>query len=377
MRKCRRYALALPLMILPIFVPSGISQGATEEDYPANLSEYEFLHYSRGQYVISPEEVVRADNNWEILLACLIPRTEKELKALGVSYTKSQALLLEAMRFIERDPDAGTAKTILPILGLYKKRKLERRMQELAVQVEPELREEVHALLEELKKVGREENAYSILFSFALDSIPWRRFLEKGVTEELRLSPSRPLYDGIYWAVYPRSDFRCGTNFEEGEDFYIAVNWSDGSLRKIWKAFNWTNLQRLRDDYAAHGRIVDKELRRELAAYEIFDSDGNFTIPIIDKTGQNALFSASMRIGEKAATLFMERQDLEKLKDELGLHDVYGTVIVAYHVWMWKYLEHLHEIGTLEKPVAFANPAEAEPAHIGQLLFLVKGKPEQ
>jgi len=42
----------------------------SKQNYPSDISQYEFLRYSGGEEVISPDHVVRADNNREILLAC-------------------------------------------------------------------------------------------------------------------------------------------------------------------------------------------------------------------------------------------------------------------------------------------------------------------
>jgi hypothetical protein len=40
---------------------------------------------------------------------------------------------------------------------------------------------------------------------------------------------------------------------------------------------------------------------------------------------------------------------------------------------MWEFMEYLDEQGLVKKPFAFSYPEDAEPKHIGKLLFVVKG----
>lgn len=345
---------------------------SSEADYPADFRKYEFLEYSGGSSVISPRDAISADNNWEILLACLEAKTVTELEEMGVDLTRSQLLLLRAMRFIDYDMKTRKFKTSLPILGSEKKRLLIKRMRSLAVKLEPLLRTDVNSLLGELKKNGRKENAFTILFSYALDAVPWKLFQSKGVIGNIGLSPERPLYDGVYWAYYPPRGFRCGTNFFRGEGFYIALNWGEPARKKIFSVFHNTNMRQMRDDFQANGKIVSPGLIQELITYGLFDSEGNLTIPVIEEGGDGGLFEVCHRLGEKAASLFIEEQDLEALKNDFGFYNLEYTVIVCYHEWMWEYLEYLDEIGLVSKPFAFSNPEKAGPEHIGRLLFMRK-----
>jgi hypothetical protein len=93
-KKIRRYEeekmpklFALSLMIILLVmavVPVSWSQDTDSGEYPADINRYEFLRYSGGQEILSVDAVVRADNNWSILLACLGGKTREELRAMGV-----------------------------------------------------------------------------------------------------------------------------------------------------------------------------------------------------------------------------------------------------------------------------------------------------
>lgn len=220
MKKIEVFFFMLFLMILSIAHYSVAQQINKEDNYPADINKYEFLKYSGGQEALSPKAVVKAENNWEILLACLRGKTREELKEMGVTFTESQLMLLYAMKFIDYIKDSNTEKVIttLPILGFKEKRSLIKRVRKLAYEIEPELSKDIYALKEVLKKIGCEERTFSILFSAVIDGIVWFPFIAQGFVTEFELTPQKPLYDGVYWAYYPKRDFRCGTNIALGND---------------------------------------------------------------------------------------------------------------------------------------------------------------
>ena len=110
-------------LLLTSFNCSNSPKIASRDELPSDVDKYEFLSYSGGQEVVSPDCVVHADNNWEILIACLGGKTWQDLKEAGVHATESQLLLLRAMRFIDYkdDWDKDTLTTTLPILGQRQK----------------------------------------------------------------------------------------------------------------------------------------------------------------------------------------------------------------------------------------------------------------
>jgi hypothetical protein len=93
-KKIRRYekekmpklfAISLTIILLVMaVVPMSRSQNTDSGECPADINRYEFLRYSGGQKILSVDAVVRADNNWSILLACLGGKTREELQAMGV-----------------------------------------------------------------------------------------------------------------------------------------------------------------------------------------------------------------------------------------------------------------------------------------------------
>lgn len=173
MKKIEVFFIISILMVVSIGNYSGAQKIRKKDNYPVDINKYEFLRYSGGQEVFSPKDIVKADNNWEILLACLGGKTKEELEEIGITFTKSQLMLLHAMGFIDYIKDSNTEKiiTTMPILGSKEKRSLIKKVRKLAYEIEPELKEDIYALKEALKKIGHEDHIFSILFSAVIDGI--------------------------------------------------------------------------------------------------------------------------------------------------------------------------------------------------------------
>lgn len=351
------------------------NKGDNDVNFPLDVTKYEFLRYSGGQEYFSPDKIVRSDNNWEILLSCIGGKTRKELKENGVTFSESQLMLLKAMRFLDFIKDSYTEKiiTTLPILGFSEKQSLIHKVRNLVSEIEPELRDDIKMLKETLVKQGYEEYLFSILFSAVVDGIVWFPLRAQGVVKEFKLNQNRPLYDGVYWAYYPRRDFRCGTNIALGDDVFIVLNWSDGPMKKIQEVFNWNNLYALRDDFIENGKIVNDELKLKLKPYDILNDTGNFKVPIIEMKTEDQIFLICQSIATKLVSFIIQKFNLDDIEKEFGFSDKEKAFVVTYHEWMWEYMEYLDEKGIVKKPFAFSNPEEAKPKHIGKLLFIVKG----
>jgi hypothetical protein len=121
------------------------------------------------------------DNNWEILLSCISEKTKDELRAEGISHKESQFLMLHVMRLL--DVNESRLKTVMPILGSKKMNSLRKKIRDLSLKLEPGLRGDVDAFKAELKKIGREESAYTILFSYILDELALNSLYEKGLID--------------------------------------------------------------------------------------------------------------------------------------------------------------------------------------------------
>lgn len=262
------------------------------ENYPSDIGKHEFLRYSGGQEIFSPDKIASLDNNWEIMLSCLGGKTREELEDNKVLFAESQLMLLKAMGFIDFVKDSGPEKliTTLSILGFSENQALIQKARSLGYEIKPELREDIKILKKALHKKGWEKHTFSILFSTVVDGIVWFPFRAQGFVKEFALDLSRPLFDGVFWAYYPKRNFRCGTNIALGNDVYVTLNWSDGSMKKIQEVFHWDNLYALRDEFLRYGNVVDANLRSELIPYGVLDNEGKFIVPLIEMDANDQVF---------------------------------------------------------------------------------------
>jgi hypothetical protein len=367
--------IGLCILLLGLGTCKAAEQSKSSKNYPSGFAQYEFLRYSGGHEIFSPEKIVSSDNNWEILLSCVGGKTREELQKNGINFTESQLMLLKAMGFLEfgKDPEPKKLITILPILGLSEKQALIQKMKGLVFEIEPELRDDIKKLKEVLAEKGYKDHLFSILFSVVVDGIVWFPFRAQGFVKEFALDQQRPLFDGIYWAYYPKREFRCGTNIALGNDVFMILNWSDGPNEKIQKVFHWDNLYALRDEYLKHGRIANEKLKLELIPYGIVNDDGYFTVPIIDLKPDDQVFLICQSIAAKIVRSISEKMGLEQLQKEFGFADKEKAFVVTYHEWMWELMEHLDNEGLVKKPLAFLDPEKAGPKDIGKLFFIVRG----
>jgi hypothetical protein len=375
MKKFRILRIATCCLFLCLNNCNVEEKSKTSENYPSDFAKYEFLRYSGGQEIFSPDKIVSSDNNWEILLSCLGGKTREELEDNGVLFTESQLMLLKAMGFLDivEEPDAEKLITTLPILGFSEKQALIQKVKNLVYATESELGDDIKRLKETLEKNGYEEYTFSILFSAVVDGIVWFPFRAQGFVKEFALDQSRPLFDGVYWAYYPKRDFRCGSNIAIGDDVYMILNWSDGPMKKIQEVFHWDNLYALRDEFLKYGKVVDEDLRSELIPYGVLDNEGDFIVPLIEMDVNDQVFLICQSMAAKIIGSINQKLDLENIKEEFGFADREKAFVVAYHEWMWEFMEHLDEQGIVKKPIAFSDPEKAGPRDIGKLFFIVRG----
>jgi len=344
--------------------------------YPEEVGKYQFLRYSGGQEIISPEVVVKADNNWQILLECMRGTTYKKLEEKGVNFTDSQLMLLKAMRFLNYKEDLNNnskIKTTLSILGKKQKQMLIEEVRELTEKLEPKLSKNIKKLKQILMNRGHKDHIFSIFFSGVIDGVVWFPFRAQGYVSEFSLTKERPLFDGIYWAYYPKRDFRCGSNIAMGENIFVILNWSDGPMEKIQRVFNWENLHSIHKQLVQVGRIIKEETKEKLRPYGVVDNKGELTVPVIEMKMNDPVFPVLQSIAAKIVNFMGKNLDHNTLQSKYRFPDRETAFVVFYHEFMWEFMEYLDGKGIIKKPFAFKNPKKAEPEDIGKLFFVVKG----
>ncbi|MDH4156549.1 MAG: hypothetical protein OEW00_04655 [candidate division Zixibacteria bacterium] len=346
-----------------------LSQHPAFADTP-QLSDYDVIQYAMIDG-FGPQNIMELDNNGEIVLACVNGTTEDELRKLGISFVQSQVTLLKTWRVLQLDGEV--LRTAFPILDRARTEKLRAITRAAAPEVCRRLQPRVTKLTGTLESLGRQGNAYSILFAYVVDGMVWDVFEENNLVNKKHITADRPFWAGEVWAVYPPREFRPGTNSLSDKGVSLKVNWSEEAIPKMIPFLaDWKNLLQILDDYINVGRVVDKQAKEVFAPFNLFDTSGRFTIPIVEETPDNQLFQICHALSHEIVDIAPGVLDLPGLTAAFGFRDEKQTVVIAYHELMWDLMDIFTELGLVQKPLAFADPDNSEPQDIADLVFIVK-----
>ncbi len=334
------------------------------------LKQYEIVQYAAVSGY-GPQNIIALDNNGTILLASKAGITEGNLKAQGITYTQSQLVLLEAWRLLSHNDD--TLKTIMPILDSTQTRALRDYTRHVAALVCDSTAGLVRALKEHLDEIKRSRSVYSLLFSYVVDGLVWKYLEDRNLVTKRTIGAEHPFWAGEVWASYRPRTFSCGTNEISDRGISMDINWSHASIPRMKPFFaDYTNLGRMFDDYTTYGKVVDTTAKRVFSPYDLFNSKGEFTIPIIAEAKSNKLYSASVFLSERIAQSVLKTLDVASLRKQYNFRDSSQTLVIVYHEVMWDLMDAYESKGLLKKPIAFADPARAKSSDISDLVFIVR-----
>lgn len=349
-----------------IFLSSNIHSFAQTTDYN-DWKNWEDICYCTMNNSYHPSSIVSADNNLQLLLSLKNGLTRKQLDSLKIPYLRSQLLLLESYRLINKTD--SIYKTAIPILDSEQTSRLRTQSLFTANMIYPEIEKECRELVAYLATQNRLNNAYSILFSYVLDGLIWTRFEKEGIVEEW---DTTGIWSGNYWFLTPRREVDCGgTNYLTKENFAFKWNWSysEKVTDELWNK----NIEAL-FPFALRNTIPNKEIINEFADYGFFDNDSRLTIPVINEKENNYLHSLSLKIIDKLLLTFKARTDFEQLKTSYQFTNTSETVVVFYHEVMFDLMDLLIEKQIIQLPTAFKSPEKATLKDAADLCFIVISK---
>ena len=358
----------LTSLLILMLAMSSLDMQAQEKNSEDSLDmkNWEQICYCSFKGHFHPQEIVNADNNWQLLLALKNGYTSHQLDSLNIPYAKSQLLLLLSMRLIEQKGKVFT--TTIPILNKTETAELRAMSRKAAMQIISDIESECKDLVDFLAKNNRQKNAFSILFSYVLDDRIWRKFEQENLTDESLIINN--LWGGDYWSITPKRTWSCGTNSLSNDKYAILFNWSEQS-NKLLSKFYGANFDGILD-FLEDGKTNDSTVIDEFTKYGFFDKNKNLTIPIIDENGDNTLFTLSNKITDKLLSAFLKSTDFDAVKSKFNFVDDSQTVIIFYHEVMWDILNLLLEKQIIQKPIAFESPEKAELLDIADLCFVIR-----
>ena len=320
----------------------------------------------------SPESAMELDNNGELVLACRQGLTRDQLGERGIEFAESQIWLLTMLRVL--DEEDGELRTAIPLLDTDETAELRAETAAIAEEIAPQSAPGVEMLLNHLRAIGREGNAYSILFSYVIDGLVWDRFEERGRILVREITAERPFWSGEVWGVSPpRTDTASGTNSISDSGVALKVNWSEPAIPLMGELmFDWGAQGAIVETLVAESRVVPNEVREKLARFDLVSEDGRLTIPVIDEQPGNILYEAATALADQIADSALERLAPANLVSRFGFRSHSQALVVAYHELMWDLMEQWEASGLIQVPIALEGSAEARPPDVAALVFAVR-----
>jgi len=371
MKTTSLWTRAVNLLMLPLVASPLGAQGQRAD----SMAKPPFESFSVIQYATTegpgPQNILRLDNNGEIALAARSGMTREALPAQA-PFTESQIALLKAFRLLEERND--TLKTAFPILDPEETRQLRGRVQVAAPRLAEQLAPDVQAFVQELRAIGREGNAYTMLFSYIIDGLVWDEFEESSLVDIREVTAANPFWAGEVWALYPPRAFAPGTNSISEEGVSLKVSWTEDAIPQMLPfVADVPTLIQMFDDYRTAGGVKHERVREVFGPFDLFDEEGRFTIPVIVEDDSNPMYRSAKAMAKAVAGVAPEHLHLTALVEEFKFRDAKQALVVAYHELMWELMDRLVAGGFVRKPTAFADPSRAEPADIADLVFIVRG----
>lgn len=241
---------------------------SAQQDPPKDLRDWGLICYCSGG---DPDDIVREDNNGQILFTARRGTTREGLKGDGIVVTESQIELLKDWRLLaEHD---GQLKTQMPVLGPDEMTRLRALMRVQAVELGASLRSDFKNLVAALAQRGYADNAYSVIFSYLLDRMVWDEFDERHLLPSMETTAEKPFWGGTLWAIYPRPDVP-GTNSKSRGDWSLSVTWTQSVMPLLAPLNSSSLIHSLLNDLATRGSASDLATRDQLVALGVLTADG-------------------------------------------------------------------------------------------------------
>ena len=337
-------------ILLLLIQPNPLLSKETEKQKPLKFKDYHTVQWIsyRGY---TPIKIMRLDNNSDIILACRYGKTREQLKQMGIEVIESQLKLLQIFKLISIKD--GLIKTTFPILEPRLTGQMRSQSKKWARDLEKLIRPDVLKLLGILKSLGREKNAYPIVFAYVLDGMIWKDFKVADLVHSLKITTEKPFWAGEIWSYYPPRDFRSGTNTFQRGKYALKQNWNataNPMLKPFYREF-------LKLDKKIVGQILDKglvhdpEVRKTFAKFGMCDDTGQLLIPVIKEEKNNKLYQLSRHISKTLADQVTAIVPLEQLKEKYEFRDIQQALVVVYHEIMWDLMEELKKNTGIKIPL--------------------------
>ncbi len=366
MRMHLRALVATALFLAITLGPSRVHAQVAGEGAP--FSAYHIIQYAT-MTQFAPEPLIRKDDNGELLLVLREGATREELAARGIEVSETTILALRMMRLIEEDDDV--LRTVIPLLDPDATAELRATTGAIAPELAAATRAEVREILGQLDSIGRQRNAYTLLFSYVVDGRVWDIFESRGQVAARSITAEKPFWSGEVWGVSPvREGFASGTNSVSDEGVALKVNWSDAAIPVMrGLMFDWDTQGKILESLREGSRMAPPSAREKLVEYGMADEGGRLVIPVVIERPGDPFYDAMLRLATSIADTTFEMLDVDTLVTRFGFRDRSQALVVAYHELMWDLMTEWEREGLVTPPVLLVDPSSASHADMGDVVF--------
>lgn len=325
----------------------------------AQISIRPYSEWEATQFVAvnghQPEDYVKPDNNWEILYNLRTPRTQAELREMGIKCSDSQLLLLEVGGLVSKTK--GKWKATIPILDKEQTNSLRSLSKEIAESMYVKTKADFISLAQTISEMGFKNNVLSLVFSYLLDGKMWTKLV---LFEDVDNYTS---WSGCYWVLYEsRNGFACGTNgFGEQNLILTYINSGIAPDNDI--------MDHCADEIAQFGKVTDAKLVSQLKPYGLVDDNGDVLFPIIKKRQDRFHQITEKLVNSISAEL---KNNCGSLASQYGIDNEKVAMVMLCHEVMWDLVDNLIQDRIIFTPAIFKDE-ESNKERLNEVVFFIEG----
>lgn len=297
-----------------------------------------------------------ADNNWDILCTFRTSGPVSTLDSLNIPYNKSQLRLLivgDLISFAD-----GKLKTKMPIFDKSQTATIRSESKAFADSIFPYIEPQIKKLTTLFDAKGYKAQTYSLIFSYLLDGYIWA----DGKLPSAKRMADHGTWSGSYWAMWnKREDDRNGTNGYGP----LKVNWTDelGYWPSDKMLLSFTHC--IMDNQLP---VKDKTLKSALIKWNLVDSEGQPTIPVIISGNQDEIDVLCDEITKHISNAIKNHGP--NISSNYNITSIEEATVIFYHEVMWDLLSIMESKRLIEKP-AILKGEEVGAEHFSDISFIV------
>jgi hypothetical protein len=310
---------------------------------PDDLSQWA-LHCFCLHARLTPQRVVRLDDNGRILHACRRGASQQSLRERGLATTQSALTLLVLLGLLQSSGDA--LRTTFPIVDADQCSDLRRGVDALAAALAPTLASPLASLRASLDAAGWGDSARAVVFGHALDGLFWDELRRQGLIGEHPLSLERPYWSGTFWATYPPRQATLGMNRVAGADGDLWCVWSADGADAIAQVEHHAMLDAaVRDLLAGRPGVALRFADGSVLA--LSDAEGRSRIPVIRRRADDALHGFAQALARSAAAALVQAP-LVRTAAAMCECSEEDAAVIAGHELIWNLADRwsLSPVGT-------------------------------